>query len=1081
MRILHPSSPEQAQQWQVASDPPAMFVGAATAMQLGWSSDDRASRVLIDVSRLPALQGITLLEGAHAHPVDPVTRANPAIVDPHVLRIGAACSLEQVRHDARVREHAPLLAKACDTVGSMALRHRATLGGNLGWRQGDCVPALFALDAQAELADGSLINLGELLDQARLPLVVALRLPVDATSTSRWGFVEKIGWRAAFSPSRLVVALTAERHDGRYRAVRAAMSAAGLPARGLPGLQQVLQQVLQDDPVVSTRERIEVACRLDLPAHPALARLLARVVAGQLGVSDCLRGARQTGVFSRPAMAHATSSTDAPLSVLTHQELLRAAQPRPDSAAKLAGDPGFLSDRLGPGHLQGAILGSPHPHARILAIDTEAARKMPGVQAVLTAADIPGVTHYGLRVVDRPVLCAEKVRCVGDPVAAVAADTLAQAQAAVQRIVVHYELLPVVDDPHQALQPAGEPVHVAGNLLHQSGHARGDLARAFGACTVVIDDHYQTGHQMPAYLETEAGVAEPDGQGGLILSFGCQNPARDQQVIAAMLGLAPDRVRAIGSPVGGSYGGKDELTIQPIAALLAYRTGRAVRLRLDRPASVDLGVKRHPMRIRMRSGCDAQGRLLAHEVEILADTGAYATHGPEVLDAAIEHSIGPYRFEAVSVRGQVVYTNNGIAGAMRGFGAVQVQFALEQQIQRLADMTGIDPLRFRQINLVAPDGPGPLGQVVAAFDGPQRVLQALQAVAPHWHQGQPASGAPVGQPGQPASGARWHRATGLALIHRSDGYGRGGPNASRLALALAGDGQLEVRASFTEMGQNLLDTMRELAAGAMRCAAQDVRAVIGDSSLTPDSGAVAASRATSLVHRALQSGGGPFVTALCERAGRRLGCAASSLRLGPGGFYPAGASACLPAERRLSLAELARDLAPADLPVQIVDLPADETPSEIPGAHHVFGACAALAQVALDTWSGAIRLERLLVASALGPVVSAQGYLGQIEGGALMGAGMVLTEDLPMVQGRYQSRNLDGYLMPTLADAPVCEVIAVTNTWPGDTVGPRGAGEIGVNIGATAVANAISKVIGHPVRRLPVRPDDMLDLLEQAS
>jgi CO/xanthine dehydrogenase Mo-binding subunit len=255
--------------------------------------------------------------------------------------------------------------------------------------------------------------------------------------------------------------------------------------------------------------------------------------------------------------------------------------------------------------------------------------------------------------------------------------------------------------------------------------------------------------------------------------------------------------------------------------------------------------------------------------------------------------------------------------------------------------------------------------------------------------------------------------------------------------------------------------------------------VIGDSSLTPDSGAVAASRATSLVHRALQSGGGPFVTSLCERAGRRLGCAASSLRLGPGGFYPAGASACLPAEQRLSLAELARDLAPADLPVQIVDLPADETPSEILGAHHVFGACAALAQVALDTWSGDIRLERLLVASALGPVVSAQGYLGQIEGGALMGAGMFLTEDLPMVLGRYQSRNLDGYLIPTLADAPVCEVIAVTNTWPG-TRSARGApARSGVNIGATTVASTMAS--HRPsVRRLPVRPDDMLGLLEQA-
>lgn len=750
-----------------------------------------------------------------------------------------------------------------------------------------------------------------------------------------------------------------------------------------------------------------------------------------------------------------------PHRILSHAELLARMRERPDAAAKLSGNPGYPSDRHDAQQLQGAILGSPHPHARILGIDTRAARALPGVHAVVTAADIPGQASFGLRVVDRPVLCADKVRCIGDPIAAVAAETLVLARQALALIEVRYELLPLVDDAEAALQPGAALLHGEhSNLLHAHRHARGDMAAARAACTHWVDTTYELPRQMHAYLETEGGVVEPDGAGGWVVHFGCHNPVGNAQFIAAMLNLPPHKVRAIGTPVGGSYGGKDELTIQPIAALLAWKSGRAVRLQLSRGESVDLGVKRHAMRIRMRSGCDAQGRLRLQQVDILADTGAYATHGPEVLDAAVEHAVGPYRYDAVAIDARLAYTNNGIAGAFRGFGAVQTQVALEQQIEQLALACGLDAGEFRRLNLAAPDAPGPLGQVVAPFDGPQRALDVIcghplwQQEARRWREG------------------RWQRGVGLALIHRSDGFGRGGPNGAQFALALAPDGRIELRSSFTELGQNLVGALQALMVQQLGCAATDVRPVLGDSALAPDSGPVAASRCTTLAQRALAHHAGRWRERLLALGAVVLGCAAEALRLGQGGLVDLRGSLCL------SYAGLARALGEAQLPVELITLPAEETPSEVEAAHYVFGACAALAQVAIDTWTGALRVERMVIAAALGPVVSAEGYIGQLEGGALMGQGLVSGEVLDMQAGRYLVRNLDGYLIATVADAPVFEIIAIENLSEGDRVGPRGAGEIGVNIGAAAVTNAAAMALGQPLTRLPLRGEALLDLLE---
>jgi CO/xanthine dehydrogenase Mo-binding subunit/CO/xanthine dehydrogenase FAD-binding subunit len=1007
--------PADAQRATDAAGNSAVFAGGATALQLAWTAGTApAPQTLIPVAACAGSQGIRL-EGPW-------------------LRLGAADSLERVRSHALVRAHAPLLVAACERIGSLALRRLGTLGGNIGWRFGDAVSALLALEAQALDATDRWHALSELLTLPRLPLLVALRVRSEAAADWRY---EKLGGRLAFSPTRLSLAMAclgaaslddtpgpAEGSSPRADGPRWRMAAggAGLPVRRL----WRVESLLADSPgALPDPTRLREACLADLDGDSARARVAARLLAGHLAHPNGPPPARlPTSASARDdgitAGVHERSAAAGPL--------VDRLRPRADSAERLGGNPGYHTDHFPAGLLHAALVGSPHPHARIVSIDTLEAAAMPGVRTVVTVADFAADPRYGLRVVDRPALCQDRVRCVGDPVAAVAAETLAQARAAAAAVRVQYETLPTLDDPEAALAPNAVAIHPGGNLLHACALHRGDPAAARAATVHWVESVCHTPRQMPAFLETEGGTVEPDGAGGLRVRFGGQNPERDRQEIARLLGLDPARVRVSATPVGGSFGGKDELTVQPIAALLAWRAGQAVRLQLSRPESVDLGVKRHPMRIRMRSGCDAEGRLTLHEVDVLADTGAYATHGPEVLDAAREHAVGPYRWQAVNVAARLAYTNNGIAGAMRGFGAVQVQIALEQQLDRLAAAAGLDPLSLRARNLTGPHDPGPLGQQIAPFDGARL---ALAAAAAH----------PLWQGPRQQADRRYRRAVGLALVHRSDGYGRGGPNGGRLAFALGPDGRHEVRVSFTEMGQGLGEAVRAMAAEAFGCAPEAVRPVLGDSALAPDTGAVAASRASTMIHRALREH-------------------APAFRQQVAAWRAAGATG-----------------AP---PVQLIDLPGEETPSDIASAHLVFGACAALAEVCVDTWSGQLRVTRMVLFPALGPVISPAGYLGQMEGGALMGQGMVTLEDLPAVQGRYPARNLDDYLVPTLLDAPELAVFPIETVPADDRIGPRGAGEIGVNIGAVVCAAAITAAIGRAPERWPADPAQVLDLLEDA-
>jgi CO/xanthine dehydrogenase Mo-binding subunit len=722
-----------------------------------------------------------------------------------------------------------------------------------------------------------------------------------------------------------------------------------------------------------------------------------------------------------------------------------------EAAPRTAALPRFLGDLSVPGMLHAAVLRSPYPHARIERLSLEAAARCPGVRAVLGPDDLPTAHLLGIQVRDRPPLARGVVRHVGEPVAAVAADTPQAARAALAAIAVQWRILPVVADPARALDADAPVLHAGGNLLHSTRFERGDLQAAFARAHTVITRTVTTPRQAHVYLELESALAVPQPDGSLHVLAPCQGPHAMQRELAALLGWPAARVRVTGSPLGGSYGGKDDMHAQALAALLAVRTGRPVRLAWSRETSMSAGVKRHPMQVRMRTGCTADGRLLAHQVTLLLDTGAYASHGPEVLDTAYEHAPGPYRWEALSVHGRLVYTNNGISGAFRGFGALQVSTALELQIDELARRTGIDTLAFRERNLVphrqariggAARGPvqvpapepalaqahevdrGPFGQPIAALPDLHRVLDEVGHERRAWTAAAPLPDAPPG---------RWARGLGCALVLKSEGFAAGGPNAAGGRLGRLPDGTIEFRVGLSDMGQGLTEAARALlqaaVAGQPALRSAPLRVCVGLTEDTPSAGPTSASRGTHILARLV----GELVPALA--------------------------------------AALACDAASASGPIWVgAEVAMPETSSEHGAAHAIFGACAALAEVRVDRWTGRAEVLRVTVVPSVGPVVSPAGYLTQIEGSVPMAMGFVTIEDLPARDGHFRATNLDAYFVPTLADAPRVGVRAIdAAVAPGDTL-PRGIGEIALNAIAPAIANALADAAGAMPTALPVAP-----------
>ena len=1044
MRIFRPDTATQAVTMLAEAGPDARFSAGSTALQAEWSLGKPRPSALIDISGLNGISGF--------------------IMDDVSLRIGAGETLSSIIASPVVADTCPLLAEAARRVGATAIRNRATLGGNVGWRVGCLLPALLALDADLEVLTQEGTRTVPLVDWLTAPtepsLVMALVVPRQ-DGEGRYGF-RKIGMRAAFTPSIIAVAGALHASEGKVTAARLAVGGGPVPASRLMESENGL--IGQDLASIDWSALRDIIATEIFAPDDAFRSASYRKRAGANALVEALSGALSRDIRGGRTIRPAPASAPGEIR-LSRETGGNRWHVRPDLPGKIAAKMPYLTDARRGDMLVGATLRLDVPHARILSIDTSAAEALSGVKAVVTHRDIKGENSFGIVFPNQPALCSDKVRYLGDPVAGVAAIDRETALKALARIKVDYEALPPVGDPLAALEEGTEPVHANGNLTSAVKLERGDIDAGFAAAAHIVEETYVTPRQMHGFMETEGGYAEPTADGGLAMFAGGQYGVRDRQALARILAMPEEKIRVVTSPTGGGFGGKDELTVQPVLALLALKADAPVRMQWTRAESVLAGTKRNPFRIRMRTACDAEGMLLAQEVDFVADSGAYASLSPGVLETANEHACGPYISPNVKTQGRLAYTNNGTCGAFRGFGANQMTYAIECQMDRLAALCGLDPVEIRRRNLRTPGMRGFLGQLVAPSERLTEMLDAA-AASPMWRE---AGDAPPGK----AIG------TGMGLIYQGNGLGTIPHDEAVTRIMLAANGKIEAQFGLDEMGQGLIPSIHAAIADRLGCAREDVRAVIGDTATTPDSGSTTASRGGYVVWKGTELMAPGFTDKLLAKAAGILGRAPDALKIIPGGIADAATNSRVPL---LGFAELAERLAPGEAIFEEADFAFPKSDYTKGNARFIFAFGVTLARVAIDRATGELRVLDIELHTAAGPVIDLAAYLGQMEGGLVQGLGFTLTEDVLIEDGRFLTTNYDNYFMPTVRDAPDrMTSFALEDLDEGDPFGPRGAGEISINSITPAIANAVADALGHWPAITPFRPEDILDFCEAAE
>ncbi len=738
--------------------------------------------------------------------------------------------------------------------------------------------------------------------------------------------------------------------------------------------------------------------------------------------------------------------------------------PRDDAPAKVRGEALYAGDLTMPGMLHAAVLRSPHHHAEIAHIDYAAALKLPGVVAVATAKDVPGLNRYGRAAKDQPVLADDKVRQVGDPVAAVAADSQEAAVQALSSVRVHYKILDAVLDASEALSESAPSVHEGSNLISERRMTWGDADVGLAEADLVIDRNYTTPPHDHAYIEPDAALAYQDDDGRLVVRAATQWSHHQQEAIAETMALPPDRVRMFPTTVGGAFGGKNDPSYQTIVALLALKTGRPVKIVYSRAESFAATTKRHSFTIRCRTGVTKDGRLTALHAEMVADTGAYASSGPSIFVRSGVSMMSPYHFPSGLIHGQVVYTNNPLAGSMRGFGAPQAVFAMESQMDAMAAELGIDPLEFRLKNRRHSDSDDARA---STLEQEESFRQTLEAVRPYYAERTRRSA-------EDANG-RWLRGYGLASMRYGVGSAGALHSAGRVSLVLEPDGHVRLLTGAMELGQGSDTAWKRIVSDELSLSHGTVTVISGDTDVTPESGTSGGSRLTYYAGNAAFNAAGMLREAVLSTASELLERAPDALEMNDDGVRPVdGQDPAL----RVSLAQVAEARTSAGLPMRFdaafepVAEPQDPTSGDL-DPFPVYVTATQLAEVEVDREQGAVRVVRVVAAHDVGKAVFPQGLKGQIEGAVSMGIGQALTED-------YRPGELVGfkeYRIPSSRDAPEVVIILIENGDPSAGLGAKGAAECALVPVAPAIINAIADATGVRVQDLPATPARLLALM----
>lgn len=760
---------------------------------------------------------------------------------------------------------------------------------------------------------------------------------------------------------------------------------------------------------------------------------------------------------------------------------------RVDARPLVTGAPVYAAEFEQPGMLHARILHSPHAHANIRHIDTSKALDLPGVYAVLTHHDLPRVAHttagqpypelspYDMYVLD------SRVRYTGDWVAFVAAETIAIADAALKLIEVDYEMLPAVFDPLDATREGAPQLHEPDlthpNAVDQSGSiydaarnivaheviSNGDFDAALREADIIVEGEYRVPHIAHAMLEPHVCVAYLDGYERLIVVSSTQVPYHTRRKLAAVLQLPISRVRVVKPRVGGGFGGKQEMLLEPVAAALAIKTRRPVRIEYTRQEEFSAGRFRHPMIIHMRSGVKRDGTLLALSMHSLGNAGAYGTHSLAVTRATGHKSLCLYRAQAYQFEATSVYTNLPVSGAMRGYGAPQGFFALESHIDEIAQRLNMDPLAFRRKNHVQKgDWDAIEGEEIDGVWHSKRQFRSC-GLPECLEKGAAAIG--WNEPFERGDGSPIRRGRGLAIAMQ--GSGVAGYEIGGASIKLNEDGSFNVMTGATDIGQGSDTVLAQIAAEALGVGMEKIIMHSSDTdSSVFDYGAYASS--TTYI-----SGGGVKVAAervrqqILDVAADLLDCAVEDMTIIDGVLYtPRGRS-------HLSIADIANETLYGRHRQQIMakgDFWAQDSPAPF---------YAQFVEIEVDTETGQVRVTKAVNVLDLGRAINPTLATGQVEGAVTMALGYALSEEVKFDdQGRVRNAGFVDYKVMSTLDMPEMTTILVEDTEETGPYGAKSAGEVPINGMAPAIANAVYDALGVRIRNLPITPEKVLQALD---
>jgi CO/xanthine dehydrogenase Mo-binding subunit len=740
--------------------------------------------------------------------------------------------------------------------------------------------------------------------------------------------------------------------------------------------------------------------------------------------------------------------------------------PRYDAYDKACGRTKYAGDAPVWGWLHLSVLRSPHPSARIVALDVSEAKRIKGVVDVITASDVPNprlpaelpgqLGKARAAEADAPVLAIDRVRYVGEPVALVVATSAETARQAVDAIRVEYEPLPCVCDPFDALDPGWPKVAGDSNVIAHFRMVKGDVDAALAEADVIVDGTYRTQFVDHAYLEPESGMAWVDEDGVINIRTATQ-VIEHYRSLARMLGVPQSKVRIQGTMVGGGFGGREDMTVEPFLALAAWKTGKPVRIDVSREDSFFAHTKRHPFTFRYRTGLRKDGTILGMKVEIVSDAGAYIYLSPYVLIYALVPCTGPYRVPHLFADAKSVLTNNPPTSAMRGFGGLQACFAYERHMDDIAQALGLDPRELRRRNFIRRGDTLGNGQVIEN----DPLLDELMEKA--WSM----LGDPI-----PASGPS--KAVGRGIAVGMVSYGRllWTHDTSSAYVGLELDGSVVVRSGVPDIGGGQSASLVQITSEVLGVSPERVSVYISDSALTPLAGTTTATRQLYMSGNAVLGAAKEVRANVLAKAADMLEANPDDLDIANGEVYVVSSP-----EVRVPLATVAGAMARDGLPRSSLftfkapfgELPDPETFQGRAFADFTFGAQAADVEVDLET--GEVTVRKVTACYDAGRCVNRASVEGQIEGGVAMGMGMALTEEYTVKGCQPLARSFSEYILPTAVDVPDISIHIVES---GQGVGPFGAkgmGEPAVVPVVPAVVAAVSHALGRQIREMPATPE----------